>query len=98
MGDGCGAHMVIRHNTFLSPGQVGIGIACGTDIHITDNIIYGEMRPLSNVGIYIWNQYTGDHGIIIAMSTFGASAPAEVNMEKFGFTSNNVIAHARKLL
>ena len=60
MGDSCGAHMVIRFNTYLSPGQSGIGIACGTDIHITDNIIYGEMRPLSNVGIYIWNQYTGE--------------------------------------
>jgi parallel beta-helix repeat protein len=60
MGDSCGAHMVIRFNTYLSPGMAGIGIACGTDIHITDNIIYGEMRPLSNVGIYIWNQYTGE--------------------------------------
>jgi parallel beta-helix repeat protein len=60
LGDSCGAHMVVRFNTYLSPGQAGIGIACGTDIHVTDNIIYGEMRPLSNVGIYIWNQYTGE--------------------------------------
>ncbi len=60
MGDGCGAHMIIRYNTYLSPGMTGIGIACGTDIHITDNIVYGKMRPGSNVGISIWNQYSGE--------------------------------------
>jgi transketolase len=32
------------------------------------------------------------------MSTFGASAPFEVNMEKFGFTADNIITRARALL
>jgi len=45
-----------------------------------------------------WSRYTGDRGIMIGISTFGASAPSEVNMEKFGFTPNNVIAAAKSLL
>jgi parallel beta-helix repeat protein len=56
LGDGGGSHIVVRYNTYLSPGQVGIGVPSGTDIHITDNTLYGATRPSSNVGIYVWNQ------------------------------------------
>ena len=45
-----------------------------------------------------WREHVGDQGIIIGMKTFGASAPVEVSMEKFGFTADNVIAKAKKLL
>lgn len=58
LGDDGGSHIVVRNNTLLNPGQVGIGIASGTDIHITDNVIYGEKRTSSNIGFYIWNQYS----------------------------------------
>jgi hypothetical protein len=55
LGDSGGAHIVARFNTLLNPGQVGIGIPGGSDIHVTDNIIYGAQRPLSNVGIYVYD-------------------------------------------
>lgn len=58
LGDAGGSHIVARFNVLLSPGQVGIGVASGTDIHVTDNTIYGATRPKSNVGIYVWNQYS----------------------------------------
>ena len=45
-----------------------------------------------------WRRYVGDRGTIIAMHSFGASAPAETSMEKFGFTPENIIAKARELL
>ena len=57
LGDAGGSHIVFRFNSLLSPGQVGIGVAGGTDIHMTDNIVYGEVLPLSNVGVSVWNQY-----------------------------------------
>jgi len=42
-----------------------------------------------------WDRYADEmHGI----NRFGASAPAQVNMEKFGFTTDAVAAHARRLL
>lgn len=59
LGDAGGSHIVVRNNTMLNPGAAGMGIASGEDIHITDNTIYGAQRRLSNVGIYVWNQYPG---------------------------------------
>jgi transketolase len=45
-----------------------------------------------------WMEWTGSAGDIVAMSTFGASAPAKVNFEKFGFTAENIASRAKKLL
>ena len=47
---------------------------------------------------YSWYKYAGDKGEIIAMSTFGASAPANLLFEKFGFTVENVVEKAKKSL
>ena len=35
---------------------------------------------------------------VIGMNTFGESAPASELMTKFGFTENNIITEAKKLL
>ena len=59
IGDAGGSHVVARYNTLLTSGQVGIGIPGGTDIHITDNVLYGAKRTSANVGIYVWNQSGG---------------------------------------
>jgi hypothetical protein len=56
LGDGGSAHTIARNNILLNPGQVGIFIAGGTNNAILDNVVYGEQRALSNVGIYVWNQ------------------------------------------
>ncbi|MFL5734901.1 MAG: transketolase [Chloroflexia bacterium] len=45
-----------------------------------------------------WLRWVGDEGDIIAVETFGASAPAEIIFEKFGFTVDNVVQHALALL
>ena len=45
-----------------------------------------------------WHRYVGLDGDIIARDTFGASAPAEKLFEAYGFTVENVLAHAEKLL
>ncbi len=44
---------------------------------------------------YSWYKYAGDKGEIIAMSTFGASAPAPLLFKKFGFTVENVVEKAK---
>lgn len=43
---------------------------------------------------YSWYKYAGDNGEIIAMNTFGASAPAGKLFEHFGFTAENVVDKA----
>jgi transketolase len=45
-----------------------------------------------------WERYTGTAGAIIGLDHFGASAPAEVLFEKFGFTVEKVLEKARALL
>ena len=47
---------------------------------------------------YSWHQFAGLDGEIIAMNTFGESAPAELLFEHFGFTVENVVAKALKTL
>ncbi|MBW4648223.1 MAG: transketolase [Kastovskya adunca ATA6-11-RM4] len=45
-----------------------------------------------------WHRYVGDEGIAIGIDRFGASAPGNVCLEKFGFTVDNVLAKAKQLL
>ena len=42
-----------------------------------------------------WAQYTGLTGAIVAMKSFGASAPLQVLQKEFGFTKENVVAAAK---
>ncbi len=44
-----------------------------------------------------WHKYTGDKGRVISIERFGASAPASVIAENFGFTVETVTAAARLL-
>lgn len=45
-----------------------------------------------------WQRYVGSRGACVCIDHFGASAPWQTNMEKFGFTKENVAATARKVL
>ena len=45
-----------------------------------------------------WARYVGLDGASIGMSTFGASAPGGVLLERFGFTAARVVEEARKLV
>jgi transketolase len=45
-----------------------------------------------------WDRYVGDHGRVIGMETFGASAPLKELLKKFGFTEDHVIAAAKELI
>jgi len=38
-----------------------------------------------------WHKYVGDGGKVLAIDTFGASAPGNIVVEKFGFTTDNII-------
>jgi transketolase len=43
-----------------------------------------------------WERYVGRHGAIVAMHTFGASAPLKGLLTKFGFTPDHIVALARE--
>ncbi len=45
-----------------------------------------------------WRRWVGDRGIIIGLDHFGASAPGEIVVEKFGFTADHVAEAAKSLV
>lgn len=45
-----------------------------------------------------WEKYLGDYGEAVSIEKFGASAPVGIVMEKYGFTSDNIAATAKRVL
>jgi transketolase len=45
-----------------------------------------------------WYRWVGLDGVVIGMTTFGASGPVNDLMKHFGFTVENVVARARELI
>jgi transketolase len=43
-----------------------------------------------------WAHYVGNEGAILAMETFGASAPLQKLLQKFGFTEEHVVDAAKE--
>ncbi len=45
-----------------------------------------------------WGEWVGEAGDILGIDRFGASAPAEENFRRYGFTADRVVERARALL
>lgn len=45
-----------------------------------------------------WHRFVGDHGDVLGIDRFGASAPADILLSEYGFTVEGVAARARMLL
>jgi transketolase len=78
-----------------------------TDIFDAQNRAYKEsvLPPevkarvsVEAASVFGWERYVGTEGVIIGMTTFGASAPIKDLMNKFGFTTDHVIQAAREVL
>ena len=58
VGDGAGSPRngwtIVRYNTLLTPGQVGIQHHDGPGIQTYGNVIYGQRRPQNNNPITSW--------------------------------------------
>lgn len=55
-----------------------------------------QARVIVEAGVsFGWHRYAGPHGELITLDRFGASAPGDVVLEKFGFTVENVVDAAR---
>jgi transketolase len=66
-----------------------------------DSILPKEVRARLAVEAGLpfgWHRYVGDAGAVLGVERFGASAPGNVVMEKFGFTVTHVIERATALL
>jgi transketolase len=71
------------------------------DAAYRDSVIPGNVTArvaVEQASTFGWNQYVGTTGAIIAMKTFGASAPLKELQKKFGFKVDNVVAAAKEQL
>ncbi|MDA0181570.1 transketolase [Solirubrobacter phytolaccae] len=59
---------------------------------VTSRVAVEAAAPLG------WHRWVGDRGAVVAMTTFGASAPAGALYKHFGFTGENVADVARGVL
>jgi transketolase len=51
---------------------------------------------VEQAGTFGWRRYVNSNDAIVAMKTFGASAPLKELTKKFGFTVDNVVATAKR--
>ncbi len=66
-----------------------------------DSVLPPSIRPRLAVEAALpqgWHRYVGDGGDVVGVDRFGASAPGNVVLEKFGFTVDNVMERALALL
>jgi transketolase len=45
-----------------------------------------------------WSRYTGSEHRVLGINTFGASAPGNIAMERYGMTVDSVVSMVRKEL
>lgn len=59
----------------------------------------GSVKFAVEAGVpYAWSRYTGSEANVLGITTFGASAPGDVLMEKYGFTAANLAAKVKAAL
>lgn len=71
------------------------------DAAYRERVLPGQVRARVAVEAgspFGWHKYVGLDGDVIAMDTFGASAPAKLLFKHFGFTAENVAERAEKLV
>ncbi len=44
-----------------------------------------------------WHKYVGMHGLVVGIDRYGASAPGDLVVEKYGFTKENILSEIEKL-
>ena len=66
---------------------------------ITRHALAVKARVAIEAGLPLgWRELVGDAGEIVGVSDFGASAPGEEVLARYGFTTENVVAAAERSL
>ncbi len=105
-----GSEVAIAYDAFNSLAEAGVSVrvvslpcwelfeAQGQD-WIDTVLNPGSKRLAVEAGsTFGWERYVGREGVVIGIDRFGASAPAEVLFQKFGFTAENIVEQAQALL
>ncbi|NGX60683.1 MAG: Transketolase [Chlamydiae bacterium] len=96
------------HDKLLSEGIRSrvVSMPCWELFEIQEKSYQDEVLPpdittrisVEQASTFGWERYVGEKGIAIGMETFGASAPLQALLKKFGFTIENIVSKAKELL
>ncbi len=109
MGTGSEVHVCLAAREVLQKDGIGtrvVSLPCWSIFDAQDQAYRDSVLPpavTARVAVEAaspmgWERYIGPRGRMVGMMRFGASAPAEVLFEKFGFTPANVTNVAKSLL
>jgi hypothetical protein len=58
LGDNGGSYQTVENNILVNTGANGMAVTGGTNIQILTNKIYAAQNTFTNLGIFVWNEYT----------------------------------------
>jgi transketolase len=106
---GSEVHITLKAGKILEEKGVSVRVVSMPSWELFENTSqeYKDKVLLPDVNVRItveagismgWERYAGSSGVVIGINEFGASAPGNIVMEKFGFTSENIVQKAIELL
>ncbi len=109
IGSGSEVHLIIKAAELLSERGIGVRVVSmpswelfeQQDEEYKERVLPKEVtkrlgvEAASSLG---WHKYIGSGGRIISIDSFGLSAPGDRLFERFGFTVDNIVKEALKLL
>jgi transketolase len=109
MGTGAEVHQALGAQKLLAAGGIRtrvVSIPCWESFAAQDAAYRESVLPAAvtarvsvEAGVtFGWERWIGGKGVAVGLDRFGASAPGEVNLEKFGFTAEHVADVVRRLV
>lgn len=108
IGTGSEVHLALAAQAKLAEDGIDVSVVSmpSWDLFDAQSAEYKESVLPSNVikfaveaGVpYGWSRYTGTEKNVLGITEFGASAPGDVMMEKYGFTVENLVAKVKAVL
>ncbi|MFZ5569994.1 MAG: transketolase [Thermodesulfobacteriota bacterium] len=106
---GSEVHLAVQARKLLAASQISARVVSmpswelfeKTSRQYQESVLPGRVRARISIeaGITMgWARYVGEKGLSIGINTFGASAPGDVVMNKFGFRAETIVQHAMKML
>ena len=106
---GSEVHIALKAGKILEEKDISVRVVSMPSWELFENTSqeYKDKVLLPDVNVRIaveagismgWERYAGSSGVVIGINEFGASAPGNIVMEKFGFTSENIVQKAIELL
>ncbi|MHA1769534.1 MAG: transketolase [Candidatus Thorarchaeota archaeon] len=109
MASGSEVHLIVEAGEQLAGEGIGVRIVSFPswelfemqDQEYRDSVIPPSVHARLAVEAGVsqgWHKWVGDHGDVISVERFGTSAPNRVIFREYGFTVENVVEHAKKIL